>query len=623
MDGPCTPKHPPTVLYPAGAVAHVPMALPWAGVPVLLYLVLALLAAPSAAHAAQDGERSYGIEGYRVELELGADGGYWVEEAIDFVYQGGRYSQGFRTLTTRGLDAIAEVRVSSPDTEVRDVEIRERGSRVEVTWDFEPRGEPATFVLTYRVLGALQEVEGENRIAWDGVGGDWEVPIRNLEVRILWPDFGLEEGEIRFVPEAEGTLRRQGGAGRGESAAAPISGSPGWEVRFLREEVEARTPYGVQVGFPARLPGRAPPEPGVNRWRVVLLAVAGFLAGFAPGSLLALSWRDPGDPPTPVEPGIPEAPLDRLGYLVSGQSWYGLRVFTAMLVDLARRGHVTLERTEAEGSRGATRDGGGLAPGKLVVHRADPPPTDALSAAEERFLDDLAHHESFQDFRAAGTRAQTLAWRGARAELVRSGHLEEHPERLKGALLASFVLPALVGATAWLASSHGVTGFLAGGALGLMPGLWIAAEGGRYQISERGARLRARIRTRHQELRRELEDALETDPAGAARLLANHLPFLLLDPKLKPDTLRALESAVEESGGALELPDWIHRAVAGRAPAGERTEVELHHLLFFLWISQTSQPRMQMSSSGSGMPGGFSGGAGISTGVGGGGGGMR
>jgi hypothetical protein len=587
-------------------------------------LLLALSVLPGAVLAAQETERSYEIEGYRVELELGTDGGYWVEESIDFVYEGGTYSQGFRRLSTGGLDAITDVQVSSPHVEVHEVSVDEGSRSVEVTWDFEPRGEPTTFEVAYRVTGALQEVEGENRIAWDAVGAAWEVPIRNIEVRILWPDFGLEAHEIRFTPSDEGILARREGVDEEDPDATPTPGASGWEVRFTRDEVEPRTSYGVQVGFPAQLPGRAPPEPREGRFRVFLLAVGAFLVGFLPGTALALLWRDPPDPPTVVPDGIPDLPLEQAGYLVSGTSYYGLRVFTALLVDLARRGHVTLERTDTDGEAGATDEHGALAAGTLRVHRADPPPAgDLLTETEATFLDTVGEHDSFQAFMGAALRPQTRTRRGARDEMVRSGHLEAHPERKRGALLASFLLPALMGLAAWQVESHLVTGALLGGLLGLAPGLWIAAAEGGHQLTERGARLRARIRTRHRELREALEEAVQAEPGGAVELLARHLPFMILDPELSHELLERLEAAVRKEGGDFELPHWIHSAVGGRAGGTAGMDPSLQNLLLFLWITQGSQPRMQMTSSGSGMPGGFSGGAGVSTGVGGGGGGMR
>ena len=625
MDGSCTGTHRHGAPNPVSDARVPPAGPPWPVLPALALLALVFLGGPSVVPAAaQEGARSYGIEGYRVELEMGPDGGYWVEESIDFVYEGGTYSQGFRTITTRGLDAITDVGISSPHAEVSEVEVRERGSRVEVTWDFEPRGEPTTFVIAYRVLGALQEVEGENRVAWDAVGEDWEVPIRNVEVRVLWPDLGLEAGEIRFEPSDEGSLIRRDEAEGEDPDVAPIPGATGWEVRFVRDELEPRTPYGVQVGFPAQLPGRAPPEPREGRLRVLLFALGAFLVGFLPGSALALLWRDPRDPPTVIPDGIPDVPLEQVGHLVSGTTYYGLRVFTALLVDLARRGHVTLERTDARGETGATDEGGSLAAGLLKVHRADPPPAgDALSETEEAFLDALAGHDSFQAFMGAALRPQTRTRRAARAALVVSGHVEAHPERKRGALVASFLFPALLGLAAWRVESHLLTGILLGGLIGLAPGFWIAASEGGHQLTEQGARLRARIRARHRELREELEEAVENDPARAVRILAEHLPFMILDPKPIHELLRRLEEVAAEGGGDFELPRWIHRAVGAPGERGVAVGSNLQMLLLFLWITQSSQPRMQRTSSGSGMSGGFSGGAGVSTGVGGGGGGMR
>ncbi|TVR65186.1 MAG: DUF2207 domain-containing protein [Gemmatimonadales bacterium] len=580
----------------------------------------------------QEAERSYGIEGFRVELELTEDGSYHITESMDFVYEGGTYSQGFRTIPLRGLDAVTDVRVSSPEVQVDGVEVRERGRSVDITWDFEPRGEPTTFVLRYRVEGALQEVEGWNRIAWDAVGDAWEVPVQGLDVRVRWPDFGLDEGAILFVPEEEGRLGRWGsgaaGADEGGGVTGPTAGSEGaggggWEVRFQRAELDARTPYGVQVAFPAQLPGRAPPEPPEDRFPLFLLGLGGMLAGLLPGVALMLKWRDPGDPPTRIPDGVPDVPLHHTGFLtVDAHTWY-LRTATALLVDLARRGHVRLERTEAEGERQATTKSGGLAPGELVVQRVTPHPEgDPLTDAESGFLTALDEHDTFQDFLAKSP-WRSEAYGRTRRELLEEGSVEHHPERRNGAIGASLLLPlGLVGA-ALVIPRPSISAVLIGGALTAAIGLGLAAYEGRYQLSEKGARLRAWIRARQEEFRGELEAAVESDPAQGARLLAEHLPLLLLDPKLSHTLLRELEEAVQEAGGELELPGWIRRAAGGGGPGTEEGD-DLLLFLFILWISQSSQPQMQASSGGAGIPGGgFSGGAGVSTSVGGGGGGMR
>ncbi len=581
----------------------------WGAVHALLLLLLTLVV-PLPRAALQEAARSYGIEGFRVTIELQESGDYRVTESMDFVYEGGTYSQGFRTLPTRGLDAVTDVRVSSPQVEVSEVEVRERSRSVDVTWDFEPRGEPTTFVIEYRVEGALQEVEGWNRIAWDAVGDAWEVPIRGLDVEVRLPQFGLEEGEILFVPEEEGRLEPSDGTG--------------WEVRFQRAELDARTPYGVQVGFPARLPGRAPPEPPEDRLPLFLMGLGGLLLGLLPGVGLMLKWHDPGDPPTRIPDGMPEEPLHRAAFLTVGHTEWALRAASALVVDLARRGYLRLERTEAEGEYGATTKKGGLASGTLEVHRITPaPPGDRLAGAEEEFLRHLEEHGSLQSLLGS------LGWvpkvyRLARREMLEEGLLEYHPERRNAALVASLLLPLLFLGGAGLVSGSWTTALLFGAAPGAAIGLWLAAYEGRYQLSEKGARRRAWLRTRQEELRTALEGAVETDPLGGARLLAEHLTLMLVDRKLSHTLLRDLEEAVQEAGGELELPGWIRRA-AGGGGAGAGEDDDLLLFLFILWISQSSQPRMQASAGGgSGIPGGgFSGGAGVSTGVGGGGGGMR
>jgi len=572
---------------------------------------------------AQEVERRYGINGFRVELELAPEGHYRITESIDFVYEGGTYSQGFRTIPTRGLDAVRDVQVSSPQIEVGEVEVRERGRSVEITWDFEPRGEPTTFVIEYRVEGALQEVEGWNRIAWDAVGDAWEVPVRGLDVRLRWPHFGLDQGEVLFVPEEEGRLGRWDGSGDVEGGDAPPV--DGWEVRFSLDSLEARTPYGVQAAFPVRLPGRAPPEPRRDPLVLILLGFAGAVAGLIPGLTLMLKWRDPGDPPTRIPDGMPQVSLPWVGFLSVGSTTWGLRTATALLVDLARRGHVTLERTEAKGEQGATTAGGGLAPGKLLVHRVDPHPEgDPLSPVEVEFLEAVAERDTFQEFLGRSRWIWGGGYRRTQADLVDADLVERHPERKWSAIAGSILLPVIMALAAFLVPSVELTAVLIGALIMVAVGLGISAAEGAHQLSEKGARLRAWIRARHDDLRTDLETKVESDPEGGARLLADHLPFLLLDPKVSAKLLTRLEKAVGEAGGELELPAWIRRATGGSL-TGTGQDDDLLAFLFFLWITQGSQPGMQASAgAGSGFSGGgFSGGAGVSTGVGGGGGGMR
>jgi hypothetical protein len=559
-----------------------------------LALVVALLpAALPAPASAQDVDRSYAIESMSVRLELTPEGRYQVEEAISFRFQGGTFSQGFRSIPAGGVGAVEAVEVTSPETAVSEIEHRRSGRDHLIEWSFPDRAEPVTFVLRYEVEGALVSSEGENLIDWDAVGRAWEVPIEDVRVSVAWPDFGLGVDDIRIHPSAGSAFEPTG---------------EGWLATFTPGAIDARTPYRVIVRFPERIEGRAPPE-RMNP-AGLLVAFALFLLGLVPGIRAYRSDRNPREPEAGPDAEAPDLPLPEASFLANEGVYWTTRTFPAVLVRLARRGEVTLERVRETKADPRWWEGEGERERLKVEVNSRP---EELTPFEQAFLAELSEHDSFHEFLADATRFRRQARREMREELVERGFMVDLRPRSGSRLMTAALIA--IGATVLAILAPGVSAVWIvslglGGAIG-----FLVAATRRFRMTERGVRAQARVRSFQKRVRDEVLDAAERDPPAATSLLAEHLEWVLLDLGAFA-WMHRLKRALEKAGAELPLPPWLARAV------GHEDEEAMASFLAMQYFMVLSQPQGASATS---TPGGasFSAGVGASGGIGGGGGGVR
>ncbi|MBA3737660.1 MAG: DUF2207 domain-containing protein [Actinobacteria bacterium] len=177
--------------------------------------LLLLLVAPA---EAQDQPEVIGS--YEVQIRILADGDLEVTERIEYSFGSQRRHGILRTIPTRfpyddvfdRIFPIEDVSVESA-TAPTDVELSEEGGITTIRVgdpDVEISG-LHTYVLTYRVAGALNAFPDHDELYWNAIGDEWPVPIERVSVAVSVPEsiervgcFQGYEGSTEPCAQAEG-----------------------------------------------------------------------------------------------------------------------------------------------------------------------------------------------------------------------------------------------------------------------------------------------------------------------------------------------------------------------------------------------------------------------------------
>ncbi len=341
------------------------------------FTLLLALATPWATSTAgaQLGER---ITSYDVELTVEDDGALLVREVIVYDFGGNarRGIQRFIPVRFRFDDRfdrrypidVLDVTTSpgAPDqtqvtTEADNLLIRIGDPNRTITGQH-------TYEITYRVAGAMNGFDDHDELFWNVIGGQWDVPIDQVDVDVSMP------GAITEVACFEGPF--------GSTLPCDSADVSGQDTTFSASSLGPRESMTVVVGIPT---GVVPtPEPILDeRWSAarafaltpVSGGAAGLLAVAAIGAVVALGWKhgrdrryvggevdiafgnDTGESePVPLGGGAPSpvefVPPDglrpgQIGTLVDEVA-HPLDV-TATIVDLAVRGYLRIEEVEEAG----------------------------------------------------------------------------------------------------------------------------------------------------------------------------------------------------------------------------------------------------------------------------------
>lgn len=554
----------------------------WCSVGVLLLMLLQT--APS--HA-QDAD--WDIARYNVEVAVDTSGTYAVSEAITFDLRQGTFTRGERRIPTRQMDALRDVEVTSAEVEITDVSTEtESGERV-IRWQYPERDTSTTFTLTYTVEGAPYTENGRTVIDWQAVGDAWNVPIRAMQATVQLPFPEVERDSIRLEPAADASL---------DSMEA------GWQAIFTYGELAPNEGYRLRIHLPRVIdaPERTSSSP---EWTKVFTGIGLGLFGMIGGGAAAW-WLGRTPAPSVRRPREPRLPISEAGYLVLREQMYGWhRLFSAMMFDLAERGHLTLRRAEKEASW--------TEPSTETIEVEVHAQSHTLSDREEALIEALRSHDTLTDFFQKKGTWQHRQVKQIRNDLVARGWIIEHPARSWGSALGGVALFA-----GGLAGLFTLSGWMAAVAAGLgmgagVGGVLIATQ---YRtLSETGVRERAEVQAYLDRERTAVESTLDANPVAAAHRFVEVLPWLTLDTSVNSTYVKAINDALEKRPNAVTLPPWIE----DRVGKGESKEVFTTFLpLYIVMMSSTS-----VSASGSGSSASsVSVGAGAAGGVGGGGGGV-
>jgi len=498
----------------------------------VVLLALLLVAGPASAQ-----EKQYEFSNFDVTVHVRPDGGYEVEESITYDFQRGSFSRAYRSVVQEDGGAVRDVRVTSPDTPVDSVQMGEYDGTPQVRWAFPDRSSPTQFDVRYVLDNAIYERGARNVVELDVMADKAVVPTRDVDLRVILPaTFDLQPDQVALDPASGGTVQREAGQ---------------LVATFQRDYAEAGDEYAVEVSFPKQIEGESPPTS-----TQILFGLFLMLLGGAAGGVAAWTWRGPRPdvtarrPPSDLDLPTAVALLRRN----DGQA------FLAVLLDLVRRGHVTLQHDREDQMIGSDEVV------RLDVH---PDPAD-LSDFEYRFIETLRDYDTLDDFweDTASFRGDEMSDR--RTALYDRGWMRSHT--LRSTLLVIGAIVAAIGGFVAIASGEGTLRFyLLFAGMGLSLGGFIAATR-RYTWTQEGARRAMALRSFLDYEKGEVERLRETDPARAAERLVDALPWLLLHDEVSKSWIEETKDALDAADAVPTLPDGFVSLVAGeedaRAPVG-------------------------------------------------------
>ena len=332
----------------------------------LVLIATLCLLAPASAQT-----KSVYAERYDVDATVLPNGELRVVETLEMTFQGGSFRFGYRVIFANRLENITNVEVWEGDRPYQRSEFSgeytfktswEEGG-LKVTWFFPATTNATrTFEIRYTVQGVVRRYDEGDELWWMAVHDDHEYTIRSSRVTLQLPDgvtINQRDGGDGFVAETDG-------------APAQITVSPDRRTMttVASEPLAAGEFLAVGVKFTPGVVGGDKPdwqaaydrkENWKTGWKPVAdlsLGLVGLLVLIGGPLGLYLLWhnrgRDPHvglvadylpEPPEDVPPGV-------AGTLVDER--VDMQDVVATLVDLARRGYLTMTEEAEKGFAGLT-----------------------------------------------------------------------------------------------------------------------------------------------------------------------------------------------------------------------------------------------------------------------------
>ncbi|MDT8307759.1 MAG: DUF2207 domain-containing protein [Anaerolineae bacterium] len=340
---------------------------------VLLFVLAAVLLAPVATLVpeASAQAKSFYWERFDVDIQVLENGDLIVTENQTLTFSGGTFSAGFRTIPTGSAgnnDGIDRVEVTEGDvryTENRSEQphtfyVQRYGDTTEINWFFAPALGSQRYTIRYRVRGAVRTEESGDQVFWNAMPADLGSHVSAGRVTITLPE-GIEAAASTALL-----------GGRETGSVVTETSADGRRVTFdLNQGRPAGSDFEVGVRFPS---GQLALE--TASWQqaeqvadvaslIILLFALLITIGGPIGAVLLwyLRGRDPdpgvvpeylAQPPGDLPPAVVGTLVDETAHIHDVMS---------TLVDLARRGYLTMEQTGSSGD-------------DFTFHRTDKPVAD-------------------------------------------------------------------------------------------------------------------------------------------------------------------------------------------------------------------------------------------------------
>jgi len=439
------------------------------------------------------------LEWVRLDTEITVlpNGDLRIVETNVIEFTSGAFTFGYRDIDLSRVTGIADVLVTEQGRALP-VELSQTDEGdFRIRYEFEPaRQEQRAFTVEYTAQGATRYYDDGDEVFWAGVYADrngFAVQASRLTVRL--PERATALDAQTYGPPAE--LRGQGENVVIAESLAPISSGDQFEiwVKFPHGVVSGAAP-AWQAEYDRRRAYERTLKPVVDFIGLLLAALV--VAGGAPAAIVL--WyrrgRDPQagmaagyltEPPAELSPGLAGALLDEKA---------DMRDIVATLVDLGRRGVVTMREEQTPGlfGIGVIRDWifkrGPQFARKLAPHEQELIRALALDAQ------DSARLSGFKDVfykRAPGIESALYE------QLVSAGYYDHRPDQVRNRYMAVGIVTLVIGfgslVFTGILAAEGVvsTGMALSVAIGLVGGVWTIAGANMPARTRKGAETRQRV----------------------------------------------------------------------------------------------------------------------------------
>lgn len=379
-------------------------------------------------------------EQYDVSLAIQSSGDLRVVERQRIRFTSGTFTFGYATIPLDKTEGITDVAISEPGgqrytqtgggeqpftfttgTYEGDLEIR---------WYFPATTNTSrTFDLAYTVAGAVRVNESGDKLQWFAIDNQRDFPIESASVTVALPP----GAQFLRNPDSAGVEAAWGLSPDGSSvtyiASRPLSPSDTFEigVEFTHGIIPAAPPRWQAAQDQAEAY-----ELGVKPYvdlGLGVLAAALFLGG--PALILLLWYLRGRDPQVGPVPEYVEAPPDGLppgilGTLIDERA--DMRDVVATMIDLARKGYLSIEETERTGILS-------LGEKDFVFRRSDKPDAD-LEPVEREVLSGIFRRNKqevrLNDLRNRFYQQLPGIQRELYKAMVAKGYFRTNPETTRG-----------------------------------------------------------------------------------------------------------------------------------------------------------------------------------------------
>ncbi|MCS7220151.1 MAG: DUF2207 domain-containing protein [Anaerolineae bacterium] len=390
-----------------------------------------------------------------VDITIRPDGTFRVVEQQTIEFTSGTFQFGTRGIETSRLDRISEVEVSEGDRSFRESDSQEPwtfttymdGSEFKIQWFFPPTSDSRhTYTITYTVSGGLRYYPDGDQLWWKAVVSKRSFPVYASQVTVRVP----EPAEIQNW-DAYGTPARAQ-----KLDARTVVFEAAEEIPAGQEfEVRVQFTPGVVAGQPSAWQAQADSEAAAQerqaRWRPVInltMLALGLLFLLGGPAVLYLLWYTHGrdrpvklpadyliEPPSDIPAGMAGTLLDERA---------DMEDIIATIVDLARRGVITIEEVEEPGPLG-------IGAHKDFIYRLQGP-REGLLPYEQTLIQEFFGNQAERrlselknKFYTAIPKIQSQLYQ----EVVQAGYFKANPESVRGLYaglgIAGLIASAMLG----------------------------------------------------------------------------------------------------------------------------------------------------------------------------------